>query len=109
MEFASSELGRRAGTIAEHLAKILAHDVAGYPPSYPNPNGYPNRGWCDTIKRSIQEIDNLDFSPKQLSREITNNALGDTWTELRRGILEVIDKGLCDDSWGGFGGGSFAR
>jgi len=107
-DFALPGFAKKVGTIAEHLAKILARDVAGYPASKPNPNGDPDRGWCDTIKRAIQEIDGAGYSKKQLAGEIGKFNLGGTWDAIRKGVEDVIVKGLCKDHWGDFGGGSFA-
>ena len=61
-EYRLSGLDRKVGSLAEHLAKLLEHDVAGYSPSGPNPNRDPDRGWCNTIKRIIEEIDGADYS-----------------------------------------------
>src|SRR5258708_28476568 len=43
--FRLSGLDAKVNTLAEHLAKLLEHEVAGYPPSDPNPNRDPDGGW----------------------------------------------------------------
>jgi hypothetical protein len=99
----------KVGTLAEHLAKLLGRDVAGYGPSGPNPYGDPNGGWCQTIRRVIQEIDDARYSERQLSRDLEEAGFaGAKWSEIVTAAREVIERGLCDDHWGDFGGGSLA-
>ena len=90
----------RVGTLALHLAKLLARDVAGYGPSGPNPYGDPDRGWCTTIKNKITEIRNARYSEAQLLRDLNNSGFGgDRWAEIIEAIAEVVARGLCDDHW----------
>jgi hypothetical protein len=99
----------KVGTLAEHLAKLLEREVAGHPPSYPNPENEPDRSWCNTIRRIIQEIDNAGYSPRQLERDIINSGIGtDNWNEIIESVRDVIELGFCDDHWGDFNGGSLA-
>lgn len=108
-EFRLSGFDKKVNTLAEHLAKLLEQDVAGHPPSYPNPERDPDKGWCDTIRRIIEEIDNAGYSQKQLNRDIEQAGISmDNWNLIREAVKEVIKRGLCSDYWGGFGGGSFA-
>jgi hypothetical protein len=60
----------KVGTLAEHLAKLLEHEVAGYPRSGPNPNRDPDGGWCRTIRRVIQQIDDARYSEGQLNNDL---------------------------------------
>jgi len=108
-EYRLTGFNRKVGTLAEHLAKLLEHDVAGYPPSDPNPYGDPNRGWCNTIKRVIEEIDGAGYSPNQLARDLDRAGFSDSmWHDVLQAVAEVIVRGLCDDHWGDFSGGSLA-
>ena len=99
----------KVGTLAEHLAKLIEREVAGYPPSDPNPNRDPDGGWCRTIRRVIQEIDGAGYSERQLNRDLEASGFaGDRWLQIISAVREVIERGLCDDHWGDFGGGSLA-
>lgn len=105
-EYRLTGFDEKVGTLAEHLAKLLGHNVAGYPPSGPNPERDPDRGWCNTVRRIIREIDRSRYSPKQLSRDL--EAAGFGGMKCVDGVKEVIERGLCDDHWGDFSGGSLA-
>jgi hypothetical protein len=97
----------RVGTLAEHLAKLLDRDIAGYGPSGPNPDNRATRSWCSTIRRVIREIDGAGYSRSQLSRDLAEARFaGSKWSEIVDAVREVVDRGLCDDHWGDFGGGS---
>ncbi len=100
----------KVGTLAEHLAKLLGPDygpVAGYSYNVPNPNRDPDGGWCRTIRRIIQEIDDAGYSERQLTRDLEAAGFGgQKWLEMISALLQVIDRGLCDDHWGDFSGGS---
>ena len=106
IEYKLKGFDRKVGTLAEHLAKLLEHDVAGYPPSDPNPYRDPDGGWCQTIRRVIKEIDNAGYSRKQLERDLVAAGFQSSWDEIRDAVTEVVERGLCDDHWGDFGGGS---
>lgn len=109
-EFQLTGFDKKVNTLAQHLAKLLNHDVAGHPPSGPNPYGDPNAGWCETIRRVIQEIDKAGYSEKQLNRDLNEvHISGQMWNEIAGAVKEVVEKGLCSDYWSGFGGGSLAR
>jgi RHS repeat-associated protein len=102
---------KKLGTLAEHLAKLLERDVAGYPPpTRSNPYGDPNAGWCNTIRRVIEGIDDAKITPKQLNRDLQDAGYaGDKWAEIIAAVKDVVEWGLCDDHWGGdFRGGSLA-
>lgn len=104
-----SELKNRVETLAEHLAKIMGDDVAGYSPTGPNPNRDPDAGWCETIKRTIEAIDNLSLSPNQFNRDFEETGIGwDTWDEIKNALKDLKKEGYCDDYWGDFTGGSLA-
>jgi hypothetical protein len=101
---------KKLGTLAEHLAKLLEREVAGYSITGTNPNRDPDGGWCVTVKRVIKEIDKEGLSEKQLNRDIQATSIGNAgWAEIISAVKEVIALGLCDDHWGDFSGGSFAR
>lgn len=100
---------RKIGTLAEHLAKLLERDVAGYPPSDPNPEERANRSWCITVRRIIREIEATGYSTKQLNRDLVRAGFaGSRWSAILQAIADVIDQGVCDDHWGDFSGGSLA-
>jgi len=109
-EYRLAGLPAKVNDLALHLAKLLEYDVAGHPPSDPNPYRRPDRGWCLTIRRIIEEIDNTDYTEKQFNRDIEQAGIGiDKWNLIRKAVKEVIAKGLCDDHWGNFSGGSLAH
>jgi hypothetical protein len=109
LEFRLSGFDQKVGSLAGHLAKLLDRNVAGYPPSDPNPDGRANRSWCITIRRIIREIDGADYSERQLNRDLEQAGFaGGRWSEIIDAVKEVVDKGLCDDHWGDFTGGSLA-
>jgi hypothetical protein len=113
-EYRLTGFDEKVGTLAEHLAKLLERDVAGYPPSdMPNPNRDPDRGWCNTIERVINEIDEAYgnetyHSSKQLSRDLQDAGFaGEGWVEIIEAVKDVVEWGWCDDHWSdGFSGGS---
>jgi RHS repeat-associated protein len=108
-EYRIKGFDEQVGTLAEHLAKLLEHDVAGYPPSYPNPEHYPDRGWCNTVRRIIEVIDRAGYSERQFSRDLERAGFGGgKWGEIVNAMKEVVERGLCDDHWGDFNGGSLA-
>jgi RHS repeat-associated protein len=108
-EFHLPGFEKRVNTLAEHLAKLLEHDVAGHPPTGPNPDGRANRAWCVTIRRVILEIDEAGYSERRFNRDLEEAGFaGNRWGEIVDALKEVIDKRLCDDHWDDFNGGSFA-
>src|SRR5690606_36826343 len=56
-EFRLTGFDRKVGTLAEHLAKVLDREIAGYPRPDPNPENRATRVWCVTIRRVLEEID----------------------------------------------------
>ena len=95
----------KIGTLAEHLAKILNREVAGYPKPSPNPYGDPNRGWCITIRNKINEIRDGNYSEDQLARDLEQAGYGgSSWAEITKAIEDLVNEHLCDDHWGDFNG-----
>jgi hypothetical protein len=108
-EFRLEGFDEKVGTLAEHLAKLLDREVAGYPRPDPNPNGDPDGGWCRTIRRIIKEIDDAGYSTKQFNRDLEAAGYSkDNWNVIVAAVRDVIRDGLCDDHWGDFNGGSLA-
>ena len=106
-EFRLKGLDEKIGTLAEHLAKVLDREIAGYPRPDPNPKNRATRLWCVTIRRVIQEIDDADYSPKQFSRDLEAAGFSkDTWTIIKDAVKDAAKK--CEDHWGDFTGGSLA-
>lgn len=106
-EYRLSGFNEKVGTIAEHLAKVLGYEVAGYPPSGPNPDDRATRGWCVTIRNFIQQIDNTGYTERQLNRDLEAAGISsETWNAIKAAVRAATEK--CSDHWGDFSGGSLA-
>lgn len=106
-EFRLTGFDRKVGTLAEHLAKVLDREIAGYPRPDPNPENRATRVWCVTIRRVLEEIDKAGYSEKQLNRDL--EAIGiskETWDIIKDAVKDAAK--VCDDHWGNFTGGSLA-
>ncbi len=106
-EYRLTGFDAKVGTLAEHLAKVLDREIAGYPRPDPNPENRATRVWCVTIKRVIEEIDNADYSERQLNRDLEAAGISsDTWNIIKKAVKAAAT--TCEDHWGDFTGGSLA-
>jgi len=102
-------LRQRTESLAEHLAKVLDRDVAGYNRPFRDPENDNQRGWCLTVRNTINEIDDMDLSDKQLQRDLNDAGItSEIWQQIKTALRELLSNGFCDDHWGNFGGGSLA-
>ena len=107
LEYRLNGFDEKVGTLAEHLAKILGRDVAGYPPSGPNPDDRATRVWCTTVRRVVRELENAGYTEKQLDRDLEKAGIGiRTWNEIVLALSAA--RNLCNDHWGDFTGGSLS-
>jgi hypothetical protein len=106
LEFRLSGFDQKVGSLAGHLAKLLNRNVAGFGPSPdPNPYGDPNRGWCNTIRRVIQEIDGAGYSDRQLNRDLERAGIStEAWNAIKQAVKDAAK--VCKDHWDDFTGGS---
>jgi len=106
-EFRLSGFDRKVGLIAAHLAKVLGYEVAGYPPSGPNPGDRATRGWCVEIRNFIQQIDNAGYTERQLNRDLEAAGIStEVWNTIKAAVRAAAEK--CNDHWDDFTGGSLA-
>jgi hypothetical protein len=106
-------------TLAGHLAQILSPPgeetttVAGIPPD-PEKQDYEGsqRGWCVTVKRIINEIQEAfdkGMSKKQFDAQFKREGITINFNEILDAIDQLVSDKFCDDHWGDFNPSGFKQ
>ncbi len=112
----SRNFGIEAGieTLMQHIVNIVGWDVGGYSPK-PNPDDRDRPGWCRTVKRTIENIQNIfsQQSEAQIIRNMQNLGIYNNYNldDIEYLLDYIVEQEICDDHWGGWSptGFSFPR